>query len=200
VWFLRRHLDRNRPEGGVTLASLGLPNAVTLVRGFLYAGVAGFLFVPPGTLSPAARWLPGVCYGVGATLDALDGHLARWNGPETLLGRKLDLAFDTLGFLLAPLVGVAWGRLPAVYLSLSAARYCYRAACWWRERRGRRVGDLPESRLRRPLAAFQMAFIAVALLPVLPPRLVHPAALVAAAPSLLLFARDYLAVTGRLPD
>jgi CDP-diacylglycerol--glycerol-3-phosphate 3-phosphatidyltransferase len=200
VWFLRRHLDRNRPEGGVALSSLGLPNAVTMVRGFLYAGVAGFLLVPPGALSPAARWLPGVCYGVGAVLDALDGRLARHNGSETVLGRKLDLAFDTLGFLVAPVVGVAWGRLPAAYLSLSAARYLFRAACWWRDGRGLPVGDLPESRVRRPLAAFQMAFIAVALLPALPPRLVHPAALAAVAPSLAVFARDYLAVTGRLPD
>jgi CDP-diacylglycerol--glycerol-3-phosphate 3-phosphatidyltransferase len=43
-----------------------------------------------------------------------------------------------------------------------------------------------------------MGFIAVALAPVLPASVLHPLALVVAAPSLAVFARDYLAVTGRL--
>lgn len=188
VGFLAYHLDR-------TTAAFTLPNLVTLVRGGLYAAAAGFLFVPP---TPAVRWAPAACYGTGAVLDAVDGYLARRTGETTALGAKLDLAFDTLGFLVAPLVGVAWGRLPVAYLSLSAARYVYRAGIGWLERRGRPVGDLPASRVRRPLAALQMAFIAVALAPVLPASVVHPLALVVVAPSLAVFARDYLVVTGRL--
>jgi len=188
VGYLAYHLDDGT-------AALALPNLLTLIRGGLYAAAAGFLFVPP--VSPI-QWAPAVCYGTGVALDFVDGRLARRTGRTTDLGTKLDLAFDTLGFLVAPLVGVAWGRLPVAYLSLSAARYVYRAGIGWRKRRGRPVGDLPESRARRPLAALQMGFIAVALAPVLPTSVVHPLALVVVAPSLAVFARDYLAVTGRI--
>ncbi|AZH27114.1 CDP-alcohol phosphatidyltransferase family protein [Haloplanus aerogenes] len=187
VGYLAYHLDDGT-------AALALPNLVTLVRGGLYAAAAGFLLVPP---APAVRWAPAVCYGTGIVLDLVDGRLARRRGRTTDLGAKLDLAFDTLGFLVAPLVGVAWGRLPVAYLSLSAARYVYRAGIGWRKRRGQPVSDLPESRVRRPLAALQMGFITVALAPVLPVSVVHPLALVVVAPSLAVFARDYLAVTGR---
>jgi len=192
VGFLAYHVDADRPA-----AAAAPPNLVTTIRGLLYAAAAGFLVVPPSS-APAVRWAPALCYGTGVALDFLDGRLARRIDRTTPLGTKLDHAFDTLGFLVAPLVGVAWGRLPLAYLSLSAARYVYRAGTAWRRRRGRPVGDLPESRVRRPLAALQMAFITVALLPLLPAAVVHPAALVVVTPSLATFARDYLAVTGRL--
>jgi CDP-diacylglycerol--glycerol-3-phosphate 3-phosphatidyltransferase len=189
VAYLAYHLDA---DGGSAFTP---PNLITLVRGGLYAATAGFVFVAS---APTIRWVPAACYGAGVVLDYVDGSLARRTGRTTDLGAKLDLAFDTLGFLVAPLVAVAWGRLPVAYLSLSAARYVYRAGIGWREYRGRPVGDLPPSRLRRPLAALQMSFIAVALAPVLPASVLHPLALVVVAPSLAVFARDYLAVTGRL--
>ncbi|WP_251341939.1 CDP-alcohol phosphatidyltransferase family protein [Haloplanus halophilus] len=191
VGFLAYHVDADRPG-----AAAAPPNLVTLARGLLYAATAGFLVVPPS--APAVRWAPAVCYGTGVALDFADGRLARRTGRTTPLGERLDHAFDTLGFLVAPLVGVAWGRLPLAYLSLSAARYVYRAGVGWRRRRERPVADLPASRVRRPLAALQMGFITVALAPALPASLVHPASLVVVAPSLAVFARDYLAVTGRL--
>jgi CDP-diacylglycerol--glycerol-3-phosphate 3-phosphatidyltransferase len=191
VGYLAYHLDADRP--GVAVA---VPNLLTLCRGGLYAATAGFLVVPPTT--PAVRWAPGVCYGVGVALDYLDGAVARRTDRETALGAKLDLAFDTLGFLVAPLVGVVWGRLPVWYLSLSAARYLYRVGVWAHERRGGAVAALPESRVRRPLAALQMAFITTALPPVVPVAVVYPASAVVLAPSLAVFLRDYLVVTGRL--
>jgi CDP-diacylglycerol--glycerol-3-phosphate 3-phosphatidyltransferase len=196
VGFLGFNLGDNRPERGSIRPTLGVANHVTLLRGGLYAGVAGFLFVPSTTT--AVAWVPGVCYGAGAALDAADGALARTTGERTALGEKLDLAFDTLGFLVAPLVGVVWGRLPVWYLAISAARYLYRGGLAWRTRRSRPVFDLPESRVRRPLAALQMAFITLALLPVLPTRVVSPLAAAVVVPSLVVFGRDYLVVTGRL--
>lgn len=188
--FVAHHLDTD------VLAPFSLPNLVTLGRGGLYAATAGFLVVPPST--PAVRWAPAVCYGTGVALDFADGLLARRLDGATAFGARLDLGFDTLGFLVAPLVGVVWGRLPVAYLSISVARYAYRAGLAWRRHRGRAVGDLPDSRLRRPLAALQMWFITVALAPVLPVSVVHPASILVVAPSLAVFARDYLSVTGRL--
>jgi CDP-diacylglycerol--glycerol-3-phosphate 3-phosphatidyltransferase len=209
LWFLRRSLVLNHspaagdpatvvPDGGTAVyPTLGVANGITLGRGWLYAGVAGFLLVTP-PVDSVWRWLPALWYGGGAALDWVDGVVARRSGRRTVLGERLDLAFDTMGFLVAPVVAVAWGALPVWYLSVSAARYCYRFGCWLHERRGGTVGDLPESRLRRPLAGLQMAIVALALLPVVPPRVAWPSATLAMLPSLAVFARDYLAVTGRL--
>jgi CDP-diacylglycerol--glycerol-3-phosphate 3-phosphatidyltransferase len=198
LWFLLRHLDANHVEGDepdVRYARLGIPNVVTLVRGGLFAGVAGFAAVDP---VPTLAWLPAALYGAGCALDAVDGALARRNGRVTVLGARLDLAFDTLGFLVAPVVAVLWGRLPVWYLSLALARYLFRAGQGFRRLRGLPVYDLPESRVRRPLAGMQMAFITLALAPVLPTSVVRPLAAVVLAPSLLVFARDYLVVAGHL--
>ncbi|MFC7136497.1 CDP-alcohol phosphatidyltransferase family protein [Halobaculum litoreum] len=201
--FLARRTGLNRaPDrpgdgaGGTVAASLGVANGVTLFRGLLYAGVAGFLLT--GSLAGAWAWAPALLYGAGAALDAVDGALARGPGRRTVLGEKLDMGIDTLGFLVAPLVGVAWGRVPVWYLALSAARYLYKLGRWRRERRGLAVYDLPDSRVRRPLAGLQMAFIAVALAPVLPIATVEYLAAVVVTPSLAVFARDYLVVAGHL--
>jgi CDP-diacylglycerol--glycerol-3-phosphate 3-phosphatidyltransferase len=209
LWLLRRSLSLNRPpesadtmaavpDGGTTVfPMLGVANGVTIGRGWLYAGVAGFLLVTP-PVDSVWRWLPALWYGGGAALDWVDGLVARRVGRPTRLGERLDLAFDTMGFLVAPVVAVAWGALPVWYLAVSAARYCYRFGCWLHERRGGTVGGLPESHLRRPLAGLQMAVVALALLPVVPASVAWPAATFAMLPSLAVFVRDYLVVTGRL--
>lgn len=197
LWFLGTSLARNRSTASEGIrATLGPANAVTLGRGWLYAAVAGFLLVVP-PIGSGWRWVPFLCYGAGAALDAVDGFVARTVGRETELGEKLDMAFDTVGFLVAPLVGVVWGRLPVWYLSISAARYLFKLGRGWRRRRGKPVFDLPPSRVRRPLAGLQMAFIAWALLPLVPVAVVWPAAAVVVAPSLVVFGRDYLVVSGR---
>ena len=200
VVFLRYHTPENRSTAdaarGQLRQSLGLANTVTLVRGLAYAATAGFLLVPP---TATVGWLPAVLYGGGVLLDAVDGVIARRIGRPTRLGERLDMGYDTLGFVVAPAVAVAWGLLPPVYLSLAAARYVYRAGLWLDRRRGRQILSLPASRLRRPLATWQMCFLTVALLPVGPSETIYAVAPLALAPSLLVFTRDYLSVTGRLP-
>jgi CDP-diacylglycerol--glycerol-3-phosphate 3-phosphatidyltransferase len=195
LWFLRRHLGANHAEGAGTrpYGSLGAANALTLVRGGAFAAVAGFAVVDPTT---ELAWIVAALYGGGCALDWIDGFAARRAGRTTVLGARLDMAFDTLGFLVAPVVGVLWGRLPVWYLSLSLARYLFRAGRGLRRRRGRPVYDLPPSRVRRPLAGVQMVFITVALAPVLPAGTVRTLAAVVLVPSLAVFARDYLIVAG----
>jgi len=131
----------------------------TLVRGALYAVVAGFVVVPSET---ALAWVPALCYGTGVALDKLDGIVARTVGRQTELGRRFDMAFDTFGFVVAPLVAVLWGLLPVWYLSISAARYVFRGAVWLRRVRGLPVGDLPDSDLGKYLAGVQMIFVTIA--------------------------------------
>jgi CDP-diacylglycerol--glycerol-3-phosphate 3-phosphatidyltransferase len=198
LWFLRRHLDTNHDEGAETTYSrLGLPNAVTLGRGAAFAGVAGFAAVDP---TSRLVWGPALLYGTGCVLDWADGAVARRGGRTTVLGAKLDMAFDTLGFLVAPVVAVLWGRLPVWYLSLSLARYLFRAGRGLRRRRDKPVFDLPPSRVRRPLASLQMVFLTLALAPLLPASTLRPLAAVVLAPSLAVFVRDYLVVAGHLDD
>ena len=194
--FLHRHLDSNRPDGdGIAVyRSLGLPNLVTLGRGGLVAALAGLGALTP---RPEIAWFPAVLYGAGVLLDFADGFLARRTERTTVLGSKLDMAIDTTGFLVAPIVGVLWDQLPVWYLSLSAARYLFKFGCWLRCRRGKPVFDLPPSRLRRPLAGVQMGFITLALVPVVPLATIRPLAGVILAASLSVFIRDYLAVAGR---
>lgn len=218
LWLLHGSLDENRPparapeeaEGATgpgVYWTLGVANSVTLARGWLFAWVAGCLLVPPTVDALGAEaatavwaWVPAVGYGIGAGLDYVDGALATTVGRRTRLGERLDLAFDTMGFLVAPVVAVAWGALPVWYLAISAARYLFRFGCWVRERRGQPVGELPPSRVRRPLAGLQMAVVTFALLPVIRPAVAWPVATVAMLPSLAVFARDYLVVTGRFPE
>lgn len=192
--YLWRHRRTLREPNGSRLDSLGLANGITLARAALIAGVAGFAVI---NVEGSLRWLPALGYGLAVALDAVDGTVARSIGVETRLGEQLDMAVDTTGFLVAPVVAVAWGLLPTWYLSLSAARYCYRAGCALWRWRGGRVGDLPPSRLRRPLAALQMVFITFALAPVAPTPLVWTLAPLVLLPSLAVFGRDFIATTLR---
>ena len=193
--FSYRHLDANCPDGDEVSVyrSLGLPNIVTLGRGGLVAALAGFGALTP---QPEIAWLPALLYGAGVALDFFDGFLARRTERTTVLGAKLDMAIDTTGFLVAPVVGVLWNQLPVWYLSLSAARYLFKLGCWLRRRRGRPVFDLPASRVRRPLAGIQMGFITLALVPIVPLATIRPLAAVVLLASLSVFVRDYLAVAG----
>lgn len=193
--FLFAHLEANRPAGGTPFETVGAANALTVARGGLLAAVAGCAFVDPGSFG-AVAWVPAACYGANAAIDWVDGTVARATGRVTVLGERLDMAFDTLGFLVAPVVGVLWGQLPVWYLSLSAARYLFKAGRGLRRYRGLPVYPMPPSRVRRRLAGLQMAFITAALAPVVPFEAARVGAAVVLIPSLALFARDYLAVAG----
>jgi len=195
LWVVGFGHGRHRPDGDSVRRIVGLANALTVLRGGLYAVVAGFVVVPAST---DLTWVPAVCYGTGVLLDFLDGTVARTIGTETELGRRLDMAFDTFGFVAAPLVAVLWGLLPVWYLTLSAARYVYLGGLAWRRVRDLPVFDRPGGDLATSLAGVQMAFITVALVPGSPTGLVHAVAPVVLAPSLVVFTRDYLVASGRL--
>ncbi|PSQ58323.1 MAG: CDP-alcohol phosphatidyltransferase family protein [Halobacteriales archaeon SW_9_67_25] len=190
----------SRREGGPV--AVRAANAVTLMRGWLFAAVGGFValgpttaLVPPG-VAGAIAWVPGLCYGLGAALDQVDGRLARYTGTESHFGERLDMAVDTLGFVVAPGVAVAWGRLPVWYLSLAAARYCFKAGRGYRRWRGLPVHDLSPHSLRRTFSGLQMAFLTVALLPLVTPDTLAVLAAVVLTPSLAMFGRDYLVMAG----
>jgi CDP-diacylglycerol--glycerol-3-phosphate 3-phosphatidyltransferase len=152
------------------------------------------------TPSGSLLWAPALLYGVGVALDAVDGALARATGRVTPLGATLDVEVDSLGFLVAPLVGVLAGHLPVPYLAVAVAHYAYLGALRIREYRGLPTFDLPDRPARRYLAAVQMAFIAAALAPATPPLFGTVGAVLSGGPVLLGFVRDWLYVSGRLSE
>lgn len=116
----------------------------------------------------------------------------------TVLGEKLDVDFDALGILIAPLFGVWHGQLPIWYLLVSLSRYLFIIGTWTLKRQGRQVHDLPAGSERRLMAGFQMGFIAVVLFPVFTPPGTFLVATIFMIPLLVGFARDWLVVSGTI--
>jgi CDP-diacylglycerol--glycerol-3-phosphate 3-phosphatidyltransferase len=196
LWLLWRHLDRNRCETtGLLLDSLGIATAVTFARGLATAAVAGFITVP----EPVGRaaWLPAGLFVITVALDWVDGRLARQYGETTVLGAKLDLEFDGLCLLVGGLLGIAYGVLPPWYLAVGLARPTFVASRWLHRRRGRSVGSVPPSDVRRPLTGLQMVVCSIALLPVVSPPVSTVLATVAMVPFIGVFVRDFHAVVRR---
>jgi CDP-diacylglycerol--glycerol-3-phosphate 3-phosphatidyltransferase len=179
------------------VARLGLATTVTLLRGVFIGALAGCIPLPPRGL---VAWAPGILYTSAALCDLLDGYLARRRGEESALGGRLDVALDALGLLVAPIAAVVLGRLPPWYLLLGAAYYLFQAALWLRRRRGlplheERLRPIPQARV---FAGYQMGLVATALFPVLGPPGTSIAATLFMVPTLVLFGREWLVVTGRL--
>ena len=193
-----QQLHSNRTDTHSPLySSLGWGNRATLVRGGLIALAGGFLLFDPTATS--VPWLPAASYSLAALLDRCDGFLARRCRQTTLLGSELDIRFDALGLVVAPLLAIVHGRLHASYLLLSAAFYLYRWGLHRRQRLNLPLHPLPDNPLRRTLAGFQMGFVAVALWPWLSEEMTHPASIAFMLPVLFGFAADWLVVCGTLP-
>lgn len=195
LWVLWRGLPANHRAAETTLLpGLGAGNLLTLGRGALLAGLAGFLFSPrpPGWLG----WLPGLFYTLSASADLFDGYLARRSNRVTRLGEVLDLSLDGLGVLIACTLVVQYGQVPWWYLSVGLARYVFIFAIWLRRRLSCPVYDLAPSPLRRPFAGAQMGFIAAVLFPLFSPPGTGLAAALFALPFLIGFAFDTLTVCG----
>lgn len=182
------------------LGPLSAAMGVTLVRGLLISLVAGFA-LGPAPIGPAL-WAPGVVYGLASLADRLDGALARRMGAVTALGAKLDVTTDAVGLLVAPLVGVRWGRLPPWYLALAFAYPLFRVAL--RLRRARGLAVFPERLRLDPRARFfagvQMTVVAVALVPLLPRSFTWTVATLAMLPTVALFVGEWCLVTRSSPS
>lgn len=199
LWQCHRRLSLNvGTHGNRPLAQLGAANRITLLRGWLIAATAGFLAILPLPTSAGLLYASAVLYSLAATLDWLDGYVARRLQQTTQLGAELDTVLDAFGLLIAPLVAVFTGKLPVVYLLVSVAYYLFRWGIHWRVQRGRPVYALPPSQLRRYMAGAQMVLVAFALWPPLPGSVSQWLGIALMIPLLLGFCRDWLHVSGRL--
>lgn len=167
---------------------------MTILRGILVAGLSGFLFLPrpEGWLA----WLPAILYTLSDATDFFDGYLARRSGRVTQLGEILDLRLDGSGVMVAAMLAVKYGQVPAWYLAVALARYLFVCGLWLRQRMHLPVYELPPSVSRRVFAALQMSFLAVALWPVFSPPATYVAAAVFGLPFLVGFVRDWFYVSG----
>ena len=189
VWYVI-DVSRRRNEVGVDTV-LTPADGVTLFRGVLVCGVAGFALS-----SPRWVWLPAGLFVLASLLDAADGALARRIG-STPVGRRLDGAVDALCVLLGAGAAVALGGIAAWYLLAGVVWYGFAGSLRLRRLRGKPVYALPASRLRRPIGAAQLVVIAVALTPVAPHSAVTATAAVALLALAASFARDWTIATGR---
>lgn len=193
-WLPLNHLI----DGEELLPSLGVGNIVTILRGMLIAGLAGFLFLPEPQAGGVV-WIPGMLYTFACIADLLDGYLARRRRQPTRLGERLDLFLDGYGVLFASVLLFRYGLVPGWYLLAGGARYLFLAGTWLRRRQGKPVHELPPNPARRPLAGAQMGFMVAALFPVLGPPITMSAAVLFGIPFLVNFTLDWLAVSGVLP-
>jgi CDP-diacylglycerol--glycerol-3-phosphate 3-phosphatidyltransferase len=188
-------LADNYPSGKKDLlTSLGAGNVLTIIRGFLICFLAGFLF-SPWPLGWIA-WIPGLMYSLAALADLFDGYLARRSGQVTRFGEILDMRLDGLGVLIACVLLVQYGQVPAWYLLVGMARYLFLLGIWIRRQLGKPIYELTPNRTRRPFAGAQMGFIAVVLFPVFSPPGTSLVAVLFALPFLVGFVLDWMAVSG----
>jgi CDP-diacylglycerol---glycerol-3-phosphate 3-phosphatidyltransferase len=178
--------------------SLGAANTLTLLRGVLIAGLAGFLFSPWPTGWLA--WLPGILYLVASLGDFLDGILARLSGQVTRLGEVLDMEFDVLGVLVTVVLVIQYGQAPGWYVLVALARYLFVGALWLRLRLGLPVYELPFSVRRRTLAGIQMGVLGMLLLPVFGPPGTLWVTSAFGIPLLAGFLWDWLLVIGKVKE
>jgi len=175
---------------------LGYANALTLLRGLLACLLAGFLFIP----MPQGwwAWAPALLYTCERLIDFADGYVARITRSESKLGEILDIEFDGLGILIAVMLGIQYGKLPAWYLLLGLGRPLFVLGLWLRSRTGRPNYELPPSEHRRIIAGFQTGFVSLVLWPLWLPAVTLLAAYVMAVPLIFSFGRDWLVVSGVL--
>ena len=201
--YLFRHLSTNHRhlEEDRLFHNLGAANWITLLRAGAIVALAGFLpmaFHHDHGSRAALSWAPGIIYLGIALADLLDGFMARMQGCETELGKRLDIETDAAGLLVASLLGVALGRLPAIYLLVGLAYYPFILGIQLRQRRALPVTALQSRPYARIIAGFQMGLVGAALLPIFNPAFLSVAAVIFMTPLLIGFYRDWMVVSCRI--
>lgn len=191
--FTWRKLSLNRANENAPLyQNLGWGNRLTILRGGLIAVTGGCLFLLQEI------WLIALPYTLAAILDRLDGFVARRCKQTSLLGTELDITFDALGLVVAPLIAITSGQIHWSYLLLSVAYYVYQAGLRYREKNTLPIYESPPNTLRRTLAGFQMGFIALVIWSIFTPTFTNIASVAFMLPVLFGFCVDWLIISGKL--
>jgi phosphatidylglycerophosphate synthase len=137
----------------------GAANRVTLARATLVVLLAGFASVPD---SPPLAWLALLLATLAASLDAVDGRLARRHGLASRFGARFDMETDALLILVLALLAWRWDRAGAWVLASGLMRYAFvlggRAWPWL-------AGELAPSRRRQAVCVVQVVGLVAVLAP-----------------------------------
>ncbi len=193
--YSRINLQYNRrSDNHPILPSLGVCNALTLVRGLLVGLLAGFVVLP----LPDGVWafFPGLLYTAAAVTDLADGALARARGESTRLGAKLDVEMDSFGILIAVLLAVQAGQLPEPFVALGGLYYAYRIGISLRQRMGFVIHPLPQSRMRKRIGGAWGIYLCIILYPVFAPPATTVAGAILGGLLLASFVRDTWIASG----
>lgn len=176
------------------LSSFGWGNRLTMLRGVFVSAMLGFIVLP----QPAdwLVWIPAILYTLADAADFFDGYVARITNHATRFGEILDMSFDGLGVLIASVIAVQYGKVPAWFLLVGLARYLFLAGLWVRRRLGKANYDLPPRISRRVFAGLLMGFLAAVLWPVFTSPGTEIAAALFGLPVLFGFGRDWFYVFG----
>jgi phosphatidylglycerophosphate synthase len=119
-------------------------------------------------LEPAGGWSVVAVAATGASLDLVDGPLARRSGRVSTFGARFDMETDA--FLILTLSLLVWwdGRAGAWVVASGLMRYAFVAAAWPWPWLGR---DLPPSVRRQAVCVVQIVALIAALAPVVTPPL-----------------------------
>jgi phosphatidylglycerophosphate synthase len=179
--FVLANLGAHHP-----FASFGPANQITLLRAGLMAILAGLI----GEAGEAT--LGGLAFVlalVAASLDAIDGRVARATGMASAFGARFDMETDAA--LLLVLAALAWqlDRVGAWVLASGLMRYAFVAVgaplAWLRR-------PLPPSFRRKLVCAVQTGVLVVVLAPVLAPPVTGILAALALAALCYSFAADVI--------
>jgi phosphatidylglycerophosphate synthase len=187
VWLVWRGL-RHHP-----FAQFGAANLVTLGRmavlSLLVALAAQALWYATPKLTPWAVWaLVAVAVGT-ASLDAVDGALARRNGLASDFGARFDMETDAAFILVMCVLVAQHGHTGPWILAVGLMRYLFVAAAYiwpWLS------APLALSRRRQAVCVLQVIVLIACLAPVISPRLAFLLGVGSLAALALSFAIDVL--------
>ena len=177
--FVLANLGAHHP-----FARFGPANQVTLARAALMAILAGLIGEEGGAGFGALAFVLAVA---AATLDAVDGRVARATGMTSAFGARFDMETDAA--LLLVLAVLAWqlDKAGAWVLASGLMRYAFVATAAVAPWLGR---PLPPSFRRKLVCAIQTGVLVAVLAPVLAPPVTSVLAALALALLLFSFAVD----------
>jgi phosphatidylglycerophosphate synthase len=183
AWLIRQAIPTHAPH-----TRFGAANRVTLARLSLVLLLAAALGESVGDAARLA-WGAAALATLAASLDAVDGPLARAGGLASEFGARFDMETDALLVLVLSALVLQFDKAGAWVLAAGLMRYAFVAAnrAWpWLAR------PLPASLRRKAACVAQIVSLIVCLLPPVPPP--ASAALAAAGLALLVhsFAVDVL--------
>ena len=172
-------------------AAFGAANRVTLLRATLVVLLAGLAAVPG---REAVAWFAVVLATLAASLDAVDGKLARRQGLASRYGARFDMETDALLILVLATLAWRWDRAGAWVLASGLLRYLFvlggRAWPWL-------AAGLGPSRRRQAICVVQVVGLIAVLAPWWPDGVATALAAVALAALCYSFGVDVLDLARR---